>query len=281
MFVIIGCIVVLVSVVGGYLLEKGNFAMLIQPVEMLIIFGAGLGAFLVANPPPVIFATFQKLPKILGAGGGKKHFLDILKMLYELFSKIRKDGPLSIEGDVESPAKSEFFRKFHVDHEILIFVCDNVRMIVSANIPPHELEALMDIEIESRFETAVAPSHAVNRVADAMPGLGIVAAVLGVVLTMGKIDQSPMIIGHSIAIALLGTFMGILASYGYFGPMATHLEHLAHEETAVLQVIKTSLVAFARGMAPLMAVEAGRRAIPGEAKPMFAEMETAVKGKKE
>jgi chemotaxis protein MotA len=280
MFVIIGGIVVLVSVVGGYLIEKGNFGMLIQPVEMLIIFGAGLGAFLVANPANVIFGTIQKLPKIFtGGGGGKKHFLSTLKMLYELFSKIRKDGPLSIEGDVESPTKSEFFKKFHLDHETLYFVCDNLRMMVSANIPPHELEALMDIEIETHHELALEPSHAVNRVADAMPGLGIVAAVLGVVLTMGKIDQSPMIIGHSIAIALLGTFMGILSSYGFLGPMSTNLEHLAREETVMLQVIKTSMIAFARGMAPLMAVESGRRAIPGDSKPTFSEMEAAVKGK--
>ncbi len=265
MLVIIGIVVVMFSVVGGYILEKGNVAILFQPVEAMIIFGAAIGAFLIANPPGVVAAVLKNLPAMFTAvPPNKKSYLNYLSLLYGLFSKIRKDGPLSVEGDIENPKQSELFKKYKINHELVQFICDNVRMVVSANIPPFELESLIDLEIDTHHEHALEPSHAVNRIADGLPGLGIVAAVIGVVLTMGKIDQPPLVIGHHIAVALLGTFFGIFGSYCIFSPMSTNLEHKAREEGVYLQIIKASLIAFARGVAPLMAVEFGRRARPGE-----------------
>lgn len=279
MFFLIGVIVVIGSVIGGYLMEHGNLAIMIQPVEVLIIYGAAFGAFFIANPPTVVFRTLGMIPTLFaGKQNGKKEYLAVMRLLYTVFSKMRKDGPLSLEGDIENPAQSELFKKSGLSHELVHFLCDNLRTMVSANLPPHELEGLMETEIEVVREEALAPSHAVARVADALPGLGIVAAVLGVVLTMAKIDQPPEVIGHTISVALLGTFMGILGSYGFAGPIATNFELQAQEQAVSFCVCKAALVAFAGGTAPLMALEFGRRAIPGEGKPSFSEMEKAVKG---
>jgi chemotaxis protein MotA len=269
-------------VVGGYLMEHGNLAVLFQPAELVIIGGAAIGAFLISSPPKVMKATVRNLGTVFRSkNNGKAHFIELLSLLYQVFSKIRKEGLISIEADIERPEQSALFQKFPSiakDKHVLNFICDNLKVIISTSIPPHELDGLLDIEIETGEHEAMVPSHALNRVADGLPGLGIVAAVLGIVLTMGKIDQPPSVLGHSIGAALVGTFLGILLCYGFIGPMAANLEYKAKEDEVVLQVIKLTLVAFVGGSAPQIAVEFGRRAIPGDDKPTFAELESAVRG---
>jgi chemotaxis protein MotA len=279
---IVGIGVVLGAVVGGYLMEHGNLSVLFQPAELVIIGGAAIGAFLISSPPKVMKATVRNLGTVFRSkNNGKAHFIELLSLLYQVFSKIRKEGLISIEADIERPEQSALFQKFPSiakDKHVLNFICDNLKVIISTSIPPHELDGLLDIEIETGEHEAMVPSHALNRVADGLPGLGIVAAVLGIVLTMGKIDQPPSVLGHSIGAALVGTFLGILACYGFVGPMAANLEYKAKEDEVVLQVIKLTLVAFVGGSAPQIAVEFGRRAIPGDDKPTFAELESAVRG---
>jgi chemotaxis protein MotA len=279
---IIGFIVVLVAVIGGYMMEHGNVSVLIQPAEIVIICGAAIGAFLISSPPKVMRSTVRNLATVFRSRShGKAHFIELLTLLYQVFSKIRKEGLISIEADIEHPEQSPLFQRFPAvakDKHILNFICDNLKVIISTSIPPHELDGLLDIEIETGEHEAMIPSHALNRIADGLPGLGIVAAVLGIVLTMGKIDQPPAVLGKSIGAALVGTFLGILLCYGFVGPMAANLEYKAKEEEVVLQVIKLTLVAFVGGSAPQIAVEFGRRAIPGDDKPTFSELESAVRG---
>ena len=283
MFVFIGISVVLGSVVGGYLMEKGNLHILFQPAEIVIIFGAALGSFLIASPPKVISLVLKHAGSIVKSKSqSKENYKELLSLLYQLFSKIRKEGLISIEADIESPQKSGIFKKYSgimASHHAFNFICDNLKVIITTNVPSYELENLMDLEIETHHHEAVIPSHSISKVADALPGLGIVAAVLGVVITMGKIDQPPAVLGHSIGAALVGTFLGVLMCYGFIGPMATNLEHKAKEEGIYFQVIKVSLVAFVGGAAPQMAVEFGRRAIPGKEKPTFNELEQVLRGK--
>jgi len=284
MFAIIGIFAVLASVIGGYLMEEGNLHVLFQPAELVIIFGAALGSFLISSPAKVVaMVSKNALTVIAPTSQSKAKYLDLLTLLYQLFSKIRKEGLVSIESDIETPEKSPIFQKYSsvmANHHALNFVCDNLKVIITANVPPHELDNLMDIEIDTHHHDAMVPSHSIAKVADGLPGLGIVAAVLGVVLTMGKIDQPPAVLGHSIGAALVGTFLGVLMCYGFVGPMAANLEHQAREKGVFLQVIKVGLVAFVGGSAPQMAVEFARRAIPDKEKPTFNELEEQVRGKK-
>lgn len=274
-------IVVLGAVIGGYLMEHGNLSVLLQPAELVIIGGASIGAFLVASPRKVASAVFRQVGSVFrSADHGKAHFLELLSMLYQIFSKIRKEGLISIEGDIENPKTSPLFQRYPrivKDPHMMNFICDNLKVIITTSIPPHELDSLLDIEIETCQNESMVPSHSIAKIADALPGLGIVAAVLGVVLTMGKIDQPPAVLGHSIGAALVGTFIGILACYGFVGPLATNLEHKAKEGEVGLNVIKLAIVAFVGGSAPQIAVEFGRRAIPGDDKPSFAELEKMIR----
>jgi chemotaxis protein MotA len=283
MFVIIGIVVVLGSIIGGYLMEEGNLHVLFQPAEVVIIFGAALGSFFIASPTKVVGLVFKNAFSIVAAKGqSKAKYLELLSLLYQLFSKIRKEGLVSIESDIENPPKSPIFQKHGgllSNHHALNFICDNLKVIITANVPPHELDNLMEIEIDTHHHEAMIPSHSVAKIADALPGLGIVAAVLGVVLTMGKIDQPPAVLGHSIGAALVGTFLGVLMCYGFVGPMSANLEHQAREGGAFFQVIRVALVAFVGGSAPQMAVEFGRRAIPDKEKPTFDELEKLVRGR--
>lgn len=284
MFAIIGVITVLGMVIGGYLLEKGNMHVLFQPIELMIIGGAALGAFLISATPRVLSIVLKSIGAVLAPKTqSKAKYVELLSLLFQLFSKIRKEGLVSIEADIETPAKSSIFAKFPsvlANHHLLSFICDNLKVIVSANVPAHELENLMDIEIETHHHEALVGSHAISKVADGLPALGIVAAVLGVVITMGKINEPPAVLGHSIGAALVGTFLGVLLSYGFVGPIATNLENQANEAGASFQVIKVALVAFVGGSAPQIAVEFGRRAVPDKEKPTFSELESAVRGKK-
>lgn len=279
-----GILVVAAAVLGGFLMEKGNLAVLVQPAELVIIFGAAVGSFLIASPGKVASSVVRNLGSVFRSSPRtKRQYLELLSLLYQVFSKIRKEGLIAIEADIEDPRKSPLFGRYPAivqDRQALNFICDNLKVIVTTSVPSHELDSLLDIEIETNFHNAMIPSHSVSRIADSMPGLGIVAAVLGVVLTMGKIDQPPAVLGHSIGAALVGTFLGVLACYGFLGPIASNLEHKAKENEAFLQVIKLALVSFVGGSAPQMAVEFGRRAIPGDEKPTFDELERAIRGER-
>lgn len=285
MIVIIGMLVVLGSVIGGYLMEHGNLHMLIQPSELVIIFGASIGAFVIASPSEVVSSVIKNLLSIIKAKGQtKEHYLQLLSLLYQLFSKMRKEGILGIDSDIEYPEKSAIFKKYAdilSHHEIISYLCDNLKVVAIGGIQPHELDSLMEIEMETHHHHSLLPSHSVARVADGLPGLGIVAAVLGVVLTMSKIDQPPSVLGHSIGAALVGTFLGVLMCYGFVGPLSAKLQHMADEEIIAFKMIKIALASFLGGAQPQMAVEFGRRVIPGKEKPTFAELEKALKKTKE
>lgn len=281
MFAIIGIVIVLASVIGGFLLEGGNLHVLIVPAELIIIFGSAIGAFVISSPGHVLGIVLKNVKTIFSSGGpSKTSYLELLYLLNTIFSKIRKDGLISIEADIENPVKSPLFTKYKsiaANSHALDFICDNLKVMITANMAPHELEGLMDIDINANHHQEMLPSLSIAKVADGLPGLGIVAAVLGVVLTMGKIDQPPSVLGHSIGAALVGTFLGVLMCYGFVGPMAANLEHKAKEKEIVFEVIKTAMVAFVGGSAPQMAVEAGRRAIPGVERPSFSELEKGLR----
>ncbi len=284
MFVIIGVLIVIISVVGGFMMEKGNPKLLVHPAELLIIFGAAIGSFIISSPPKVAVAVIKKIGTIFNAKSPTKaQYLELLSLLYQLFSKIRKEGLISLEADIENPTDSAIFNRYKTilaNAHLINFIADNLKIIITTNVPPHELENLMELEIETHHHDAMIPSKSVSKVADALPGLGIVAAVLGVVLTMGKIDQPPSVLGQSIGAALVGTFLGVLMCYGFVGPLATNLAHKAKDDIVFFQIIKVALVAFIGGSPPQMAVEFGRRAIPGKEKPSFNELENEVRGKK-
>ncbi|MBI5849294.1 MAG: flagellar motor stator protein MotA [Nitrospirae bacterium] len=281
MFAGIGVALVLAAVIGGFLMEGGNLHVMIQPAEYVIIFGAALGAFFIASPGSIVPLVFKSVGSIFGSGAiSKAQYLELLSLMNTIFSKIRKDGLISIEADIENPKKSPLFSKYKsviANHHALDFICDNLKVMITTNMPPHELESLMDVDIGAHHHVEMIPSESITKVADALPGLGIVAAVLGVVLTMGKIDQPPSVLGHSIGAALVGTFLGVLACYGFVGPIATNLENQAKIKGVYFEVIKVSLVAFVGGAAPQMAVELGRRAISGQDRPSFLELEKGIR----
>ncbi|MDA8083990.1 MAG: flagellar motor stator protein MotA [Nitrospiraceae bacterium] len=283
MYTIIGIIVVFGGIISGYLMEHGNLHVLWQPAELVIIGGAAIGSFLIASPPKVVGLVLKSLRLVFGGGGpGKTDYLELLALLNTIFSKIRKEGLISIESDIEDPKKSPLFTKYKSvvsNHHALNFICDNLKVMITTNMPPYELDNLMEIDIDSNHAEELSASSSLNKVGDSLPGLGIVAAVLGVVITMGKIDSPPAVLGHSIGSALVGTFIGILMCYGFVGPMATKIEATAEDASIYPKVIKTALVAFVGGAAPQIAVESGRRAIPGSVRPSFAELETSLRKK--
>lgn len=284
MFAIIGALVVLSSVIGGYLWHGGNLHVLFQPSEYLIIGGAAIGGFIIASPMKVIKAVIGGISSILsGKAYSKADYMEVLMLMSEIFSKIRKEGLVSIEADVDNPHESKIFSnypKFLKNHHAVDLVADTLRTVMTTSIAPHELEALLDTELEAHHEELMIPSKSVNNVADSLPGLGIVAAVIGVILTMAKINEPPEVLGHSIGAALVGTFLGVLMCYGFVGPTARNLEHIANEQKEYLNVLKVALVAFVGGAAPQIAVEFGRRVIPGNVKPSFVEVEEALRGLK-
>ena len=282
MFAILGVFIVLGCVIGGYLLEGGPLGVLMQPVELLIIGGAALGSFFIASPKSVIFGTIKKSFKVFTASeASKQSFLDILSVIYTLMNMARRDGIVSIESHVNKPDGSAVFTRFPSvlkNHEVRDFICDNFKVLLAGNIEPHQFESLMDIDMSASHKHESNTPNAINKVADSLPGLGIVAAVLGVVLTMGKINEPPEVLGHSIGAALVGTFLGILLCYGFAGPMAQNLEYQVKETHSMLEVVKTGLVGFSSGFPPMLAVEAARRAVSGPVRPTFEELEGALKG---
>ncbi|QRY79898.1 flagellar motor stator protein MotA [Pseudomonas sp. PDNC002] len=280
---IIGIIVILGSVLGGYMLSGGKIAAIIQPFEVLIIGGAALGAFLQANPGSTFMTVLKKAPKMFGNRFTHTFYLEVLGMLYEVLNKSRREGMMAIEADVEDPAASPIFSKYPAvlkDERMTAYICDYLRIMSSGNMAPHELEGLFDMELGSLKEDLEHPAHAVTRVADALPGFGIVAAVLGIVITMALLGQgSQAEIGHHVAAALVGTFLGILAAYGFVGPLSNALEHDAKEELNLYESIKACLVASASGMPPSLAVEFGRKVLLPAHRPSFSELEQAVRGR--
>ncbi|RJQ46087.1 MAG: flagellar motor stator protein MotA [Nitrospiraceae bacterium] len=281
MFVIIGIVVVLGSVIGGYILEHGNLHLLFQPVELLIIGGAAIGAFFISSPSKVVGSVMKNISKVFTAkGANKAEFLEVLGVLNAIFTKMRKEGLIAIEGDIENPKESPMFTKYPgilKNHHAVSFICDNLKVIISTNVSSFELENVLDIEMEAHHHEALIPAHSVSKIADGLPALGIVAAVLGVVLTMAKISEPPEVLGHSIGAALVGTFLGVLLSYGFVGPIGTHLEHIAEEDMILFKIIKIALVSFVGGAAPQIAVEYARRVIPADVKPGFTELEEAIR----
>ncbi|MFB3925290.1 MAG: flagellar motor stator protein MotA [Syntrophales bacterium] len=282
MFAIIGILVVFSAVIGGFLMEHGNLSVLYQPAEFVIIIGAAVGGFLIATPSKTIKFIVGVIPSIFGGTKyDKSDYLEVLMLLSQIFYKIRKQGLVAIEEDVDRPEESTIFTqypKFLKNHHALHFVTDTLRTVISTTIEPHELESLMETELESHHEELLVPSKSVSTVADSLPGLGIVAAVLGVVLTMQKISEPPEVLGHSVGAALVGTFLGVLACYGFVGPMAKNLEFYANAEIEYANVLKVALKAFiSNNAAPQVAIEFGRRVIPATLRPSYIEVEDAIR----
>jgi chemotaxis protein MotA len=282
MFSIIGILVVIGAVIGGYLFEHGHLAVLWQPAEVIIIGGAAVGTLLIANPLPTIIAIFKGLVGILkGSHFNKAFYLETLKMLNDVFAYARKNSLAKLESDVEEPDKSQVFSKypkFIKDHHAAHFVCDTLRMLITGGIANHDLNEMMEQDIEVHHHQAIEPISALTTVADSLPGLGIVAAVLGVVITMGSLGGPPEEIGHKVAAALVGTFLGILLCYGFLAPLASQMTKIVDAEGQYYHVLRTGLIAFAKGCPPIIAVEFARRMVPHHVRPTFKEMEKACKG---
>ncbi|HWB95442.1 MAG TPA: flagellar motor stator protein MotA [Bryobacteraceae bacterium] len=277
MFGILGILIVFGAVIGGYLLESGNLRVLMQPAELMIIGGAATGTLLVANPPTVLSGIVNGFKSVFGASKFTKSlYLNTLKQMYLVMNKARKDGLVGIEADVEEPAKSELFSKW--DGHVRDFVCDTLRMAMAGGPTPFELDQMMELDMEVHHQTALKPAAALTTVADSLPGLGIVAAVLGVVITMGALGGPPEEIGHKVGAALVGTFLGILLCYGLVGPMAAKMGSAADEEAQFYHVMRVAVSAFLKGTSPLLGIEFARRAIPGHVRPSFQEMEKACRG---
>jgi chemotaxis protein MotA len=282
MIAIVGIVIVLGAVIGGFLMEKGNILVLLQPAELLIIAGAALGTLLVANPIHIIKGIAAGLLGVLkGSKLGKDRYLSTLKMMYQFLNKVRKEGLLSVENDVERPEASAIFKnypEFLSDHASRDFVCDTLRMAITGGVEPFDMDQMMELDMEVHHHDATQPISALSTTADALPGLGIVAAVLGVVITMGALGGPQEEIGHKVAAALVGTFLGILLCYGVVGPLAANMTKSAEDHNGYLHVLRVLLVAFLKGAAPIIAVEMARRAIPAHLRPSFDEMEKSCKG---
>jgi chemotaxis protein MotA len=251
---------------------------LIQPAELVIIAGAALGTVLVANPLHIIKKIIGGISGVFtGSKFGKQVYIDTLKMMYDLLNKARKDGLMALEADVEEPQKSPVFSKnpaFLKNHHVCDFVCDSLRMAITG-VDAFDLDQMLDLDLEVHHHDAIEPTTALSTMADSLPGLGIVAAVLGVVITMGALGGPPEEIGHKVAAALVGTFLGILLCYGLVGPIAANMTKAAEEEHAYLYVLRVLMISFLKGTAPIMAVEVARRAVPGHVRPSFKELEQA------
>ncbi|MGA2414823.1 MAG: flagellar motor stator protein MotA [Candidatus Sulfotelmatobacter sp.] len=281
MFAIIGIVVVFGCVVAGYLMEHGNLKVLIQPAELVTILGAAIGTVLIANPLHILKQIAGGMAGVFGGSPyGKQAYTDSLKMMYELLNKARKDGLMALEADVEEPDKSPIISKgpkVFKNHHVRDFVCDSLRMAITG-VDAFELDQMLDLDLEVHHHQAATPPAALNSMADSLPGLGIVAAVLGVVITMGSLGGPPEEIGKKVAAALVGTFLGILLCYGLVGPIAANMVKIADDEHAYLYVLRVMMVSFLKGTAPIMAVEVARRAVPGHVRPSFKELEAACRG---
>lgn len=278
MFIFIGMAIVIGGILTGYVLEGGEIMALNQPAELLIIGSASLGALLISTPLPVIKSIFSQLAGVMKGGYVKQDYLDLLVMMFEIFNVARRDGLVGLENHIEHPHESEILQrypKFLKDHHAVNFFSDTMRVIISGAVQPHDLEDLMDNDIEAIHEEEARPSTALNTTADALPGLGIVAAVLGIVITMASIDGPPEEIGHKVAAALVGTFLGILGCYGFVGPLAASMRNRLDENSQYIASMKHALLSFNKGVAGVIAVEFARRTLYGNVRPGFLELEEA------
>ncbi|MDD2901014.1 MAG: flagellar motor stator protein MotA [Syntrophales bacterium] len=279
MLVLAGFGVVIFSVVGGFLLAGGNLLLLLQWAEFVIIGGAAVGALLVSTPMPVLKKIISYvLDSIKSKGQTKENFVEMLQLLYELFQTARVKGLLHLEPHVEKPEESELFARYpvvHKNHHALEYITDSLKLLVVGGVPALELEMILDADLETQEAESRKPSSILAKIGDSLPGLGIVAAVLGIVITMQSIGGPASEVGHHVAAALVGTFLGVLMCYGFVSPMATQIENQAEAEEVFLKSIKAGVVAYAKGMAPIVAVEFARRVITTDLRPSFGVVEDA------
>jgi chemotaxis protein MotA len=284
MLIIIGFLVVFFSVIGGFVMEGGHLLVLLQPAEFLIIGGAMIGSILVSLPIKTLKLMIEQIKGTLGSPPAKESYTKLMVMLYEIFQIARKDGLVALESHIEKPHESPVLSKypeFLANHHLLDFFADTMRLIQSGVVPAHDLEALIDTDLEVHHEQISKPPAALSKVGDSLPGLGIVAAVLGVIITMGAVGGPPEEIGHKVGAALVGTFLGILLCYGFVQPLASNMENVNLENTQCYQIIKHALIGFHKGMAPSIAVELGRRSISSDIRPGFIELEEACRQSRE
>jgi chemotaxis protein MotA len=284
LLVLVGYLIVLGSVFGGFVIAGGHLAALLQPVELLMIGGAAVGAFFVGNNGKAIRGTLKALPTALkGSKYTKALYMELMTLLFEILTKVRKEGLMSIEGDIDKPEESPIFSKYPgilSDHHIIEFMTDYLRLMVSGNMDAFQIENLMDNEIETHHSEGEIPVHTVAKMGDAMPAFGIVAAVMGVVHTMESVGLPPQELGILIAHALVGTFLGILLSYGFVGPLSSVLEQKLHESSKMFQCVKVTLLASLNGYAPALAIEFGRKVLFSTERPSFMELEEHIKQSK-
>jgi len=285
MSLLIGFAVVVGSVVGGFLLGHGHLAALWQPNELVIIGGAAVGAFIIANPRSVIVDVLKSLPALIrGPRYRKREYMDLLGLLHQIFSKARKEGLLGLEQDIDEPEQSAIFSAYPRllrEHHLIEFIRDNVRLVVGGNINPLELETLMDVEIDTHHVEAEQPGAALTKMADSLPGFGIVAAVLGIVVTMASLNEGDAaMIGAHVAGALVGTFLGILLAYGFVGPAAAALESQARDDGKAMECIKVGILAMLQGYPPQLAVELARKTLFSTVRPSFTELDEALRGQR-
>lgn len=280
MFAIIGFALAIVSPIAGFLIVGGHLDVLFQPAEFIIIFGCAAGAFMIGNPPAAVIGTFKSLGLVFkGSAHNKASYLELLTMLYSVFRLAKTKGDLALESHVEKPSESQLFQqfpKFYKDHESLEFLCDYLRLLTLGTNNAHEVEAIIDAEIEAHHNEKHGISGAVLNMADATPALGIVAAVLGVIHTMGSINEPPEVLGHLIGGALVGTFSGVLAAYGFIGPIGRKLEITFNADSMYLQAMKAGLLAHMQGYAPQVSIEFARKILPHQVRPTFQELEEAI-----
>lgn len=279
MFPIVGILVVLGCIAGGYLMEKGNLLVLMQPAELIIIGGAALGTVLIGNPPYILKSIVSSLLSVFKGGHYTSAFyLDTLRFLNDFFGTSRKNGITALENDLDEPEKSALFKRhpsFAKDKEAMHFFCDTMRTLLAGGVEVHDLDQIMETDLEVLHKQALLPAAALSTMADSLPGLGIVAAVLGVVITMSALGGPPEEIGHKVAAALVGTFLGILLCYGFLGPMAANIKKQTNAESDYFLCLRMGLLAFMKGVPPILALEAARRAIPHHVRPTFQEMDKA------
>ena len=276
MLIIVGAVIVMGAVIGGFLMAGGALEVLVQPSEFVVIGGAAIGSLLISTPIKIVQLLIKQIIGAFGAGATKTDYVDLLSMLYQIFKLIQQSGVMALESHFEDPAKSPIlsrYKRFLARHEAVDFLADSVKVIIVGGIAAHDLEALMDEDLRVHHDDALKPSATLSTVGDALPGLGIVAAVLGVVITMGHIDAPPAEIGHHVGAALVGTFLGILLSYGFAAPLAASLAQRVNEERYYCQCIKAGLLAVYKGHPPAIAVEFARRVLPHDVRPTFDETE--------
>jgi chemotaxis protein MotA len=282
MLLIIGWVVVLVVVFGGFVLSGGHIGALIHPIKIIMIAGAGIGAFIASCSPGALKAVKEVLPKVLkGEKYTKAVYTELLCLLYDLLNKVRRDGLMSIEGDIDDPNKSPFFSKYPnllSEHHLIEFICDYFRLMLSGSMDVHELESLMDQEIDTHHQEAEVPLNLLTKMGDSMPAFGIVAAVMGVVITMSSLHLPPQELGPMIGAALVGAFVGILFGYALVGPIPVALEHKVTDEAKALEAVKATLLASIAGAPPAVSVEHGRKMLFSAHRPSFKELDEAVRG---